>query len=527
MKPPVIRRFRCACPSWRRERGITMVLVALAMVAIIAMAALSIDIITLYLAREEAQRSADAAALAAARVISISGITGTANPDTDNSYWQQICGGSSSVATQAAQAVVRQNAVGGGAVATSSITVTYSAGSGGSIGSNANCSSLPAAFAVNPMVAVQIQQTGLPTFFSRIWGRSGNTVSATATAEAFNPSNSGNVGNQTSGTIIPVQPRCVKPWIIPNRDPLSPAPVTTGGRNPVTTYCDQTPQTDTTNQTGPACNTLVSTADGSITNNGISLNGGNPSSGVIGEQFWLQPDCIHTGQTCSTRILPPQGNYYAPSRITWLEPPPSLDYLPGEAPAATPVAVPSCASSGSAYEEAIAGCDQSTVYQCGVQSSSSSNPNRVNLNENPGFGTGDTMNGVQCLINQQNTGNNQPTGQDFLNSNGSPSSYPFQIFPGTNNPTNLASSTPITSSTSIVSLPIYDSSLSAGPIAPSGTTKVTIVGFLQVFINQVDQWGNINVTVLNVAGCSNGTGSAVGTAVTGSSPVPIRLITSP
>jgi hypothetical protein len=497
-----------------------MVLVALAMVAIIAMAALSIDIITLYLAREEAQRSADAAALTAARVISISGITG--DPSNGSGSWQQVCGGSTSPATQAAQAVAKQNVIGGGA---GSVTVTYSAGSGNSSGSNTDCSALAspsATFGVNPMVTVQIQQTGLPTFFSRIWGRSGNTVSATATAEAFNPSNWASVG--TTGNIIPVQPRCVKPWIVPNRDPLNPGP-TGSGRNEL--YCDQTPQTGQSNQTGPSCHTLVSTSDGSITTKGVSLNGGNPSSGIIGEQFWLQPDCVHTGQSCSTRILPPQGNYYAPSRITWLEPPPSLDYLPGEAPAATPVAVPSCASSGSAYEEAIAGCDQSTVYQCGVQSSSSSNPNRVNLNENPGFGTGDTMNGVQCLINQQNTGNNQPTGQDFLNSNGSPSSYPFQIFPGTNNPTNLASSTPITSSTSIVSLPIYDSSPSAGPIAPSGTTKVTIVGFLQVFINQVDQWGNINVTVLNVAGCSNGTGSAVGTAVTGSSPVPIRLITSP
>jgi len=47
-----------------------MVLVAIAMVAIIAMAALSIDVVTLYLAREEAQRSADAAALGAARVLS-------------------------------------------------------------------------------------------------------------------------------------------------------------------------------------------------------------------------------------------------------------------------------------------------------------------------------------------------------------------------------------------------------------------------------------------------------------------------
>src|ERR1039457_1446730 len=173
MKPPAIRRFQRACLSRSRERGITMVLVAIAMVAIIAMAALSIDVITLYLAREEAQRSADAAALAAAQVISLSGITGTANPTTDNSYWQLICGGLSSAATQAAQAVVRQNAVGGAAVAVSSTTVTYSAGSGGAITPSTDCSSLPVPFAVNPMVTVQIQQTGLPTFFSRIWGNTG------------------------------------------------------------------------------------------------------------------------------------------------------------------------------------------------------------------------------------------------------------------------------------------------------------------------------------------------------------------
>jgi hypothetical protein len=56
---------------------------------------------------------------------------------------------------------------------------------------------------------------------------------------------------------------------------------------------------------------------------------------------------------------------------------------------------------------------------------------------------------------------------------------------------------------------------------------VAIVGFLQVFINSVDQWGNVDVTVLNVAGCSNGGGQPVGRAVTGSSPVPVRLITPP
>jgi len=72
------------------ERGVTMLLVALAMVAIIGMAALSIDVIVLYLAKEEAQHSADTAALAAAKVLSLSGITG--DPTNLSSNWGHICG---------------------------------------------------------------------------------------------------------------------------------------------------------------------------------------------------------------------------------------------------------------------------------------------------------------------------------------------------------------------------------------------------------------------------------------------------
>lgn len=488
MKPPAIRSLPRTCPAHRGEHGVTMVLVALALVAIIAMAALSIDVITLYLAREEAQRTADTAALAAARVISISGLTGDPNNSTSTT-WAAICGGPSSPASQAAIAVATQSAVGGAAAATPS--VLYSAGGNAP---TADCRSLPTAFGVNPMVTVQLQRAGLPTFFSRIWGNTGNSVSATATAEAFNPSNSGNVGNQSPVAIIPVQPRCVKPWIIPNRDPLYPD-----------STCDQ--------GGGASCSKLVSLTDGSITRPGIS------PSGVIGERFWLAPDCLQTGSKCSLRLPSPQGNYYAPSKRAWLEPPPSLEYLPGEAPTTAPVAVPSCAAGGF-YEQAVGGCDQSTAYQCGVQSSSASPQNLVDLNENPGAGTDDTMNGVTCLIHEANAAAPQPDGQDTLNA----SLYPFQILAGTTNPLGLASGTPITSSNSIVSLPIYDDTLS---INPNGTSPVTIIGFLQVFINSVDQWGNVDATVLNVAGCSNGTGGTVGIPVVGSSPVPIRLITPP
>ncbi|HET7889934.1 MAG TPA: pilus assembly protein TadG-related protein, partial [Candidatus Sulfotelmatobacter sp.] len=275
MKPPALSKSRHGCSARRDERGITMLIVALAMVAIIGMAALSIDVITLYLAREEAQRAADAAALTAARVISMSGITGAATTDTQPTYWQAICG-TSGTATQAAQAVLNQNAVAGSVLTNS--TINYSAGNGSTMSSNADCSTLPDAFGVNPVVTVQVQQTGLPTFFSRIWRRTTNTVSATASAEVFNPSNSGNMGNQTSGNIIPVQPRCVKPWMVPNLDPLNP---------------NASCQTN--------CQPFVSATDGHIVNSGISLNGGN-SGGVIGERFLLIPDCLHhISAYCSLR----------------------------------------------------------------------------------------------------------------------------------------------------------------------------------------------------------------------------------
>jgi type II secretory pathway pseudopilin PulG len=122
-----------------------MVLVAVAMIAIIAIAALSIDVITLYLAREEAQRSADAAALAAVRILSVSGMTG--DPSNSSTLWSAVCGGSSSIASQAAQAVGTQNAVGG---PVPTVSVTYSAPGGSQ---TADCTSLAnSTFGVNPLL---------------------------------------------------------------------------------------------------------------------------------------------------------------------------------------------------------------------------------------------------------------------------------------------------------------------------------------------------------------------------------------
>jgi Flp pilus assembly protein TadG len=458
-----------------------MVLMALAMVAILAMAALSIDVVTLYLANAEAQRSADSAALAAARVLSLTGMTGDPSNSaagTITNPWQQAC----TLATSVATAVATQNTMGGAALSTSQISVTYPNNS-----DTTNCTGTDAAFGVNPLVTVKVQRTDLPTFFARMWGRTGATVSGTATAEAFKSSNSGNVGNVSTANITPVQPRCVKPWIVPNKDPGNAGTCTPG-----------------------TCLSFVDNLNGSITTTGIMVN--NTPPGVIGRTFDLYADCKSPGGPCAgpgvgNTVLPPQAN------VSGVPTTPNLQYVPGDLPASF-TAVPSCASS--AFEQAIAGCDQTTRYQCGNDDLQST----VDLGQNNV--PNDSAAGGQCLIGA--TGDGLDMGQDSLDR----SSYPYTIKTGTANPLGLSSDSVITSSNSIVSFPIYDSAPPAPPINGSGTSSVTIVGFLQVFINSVDTGNNsVNVTVLNVAGCGNGTNPTSSTAVSGTSPVPVRLITYP
>jgi len=493
MKHPLLSRSPRFPAHRKQERGVTIAFIALAMFAIIAMAALSIDVATLYLARSEAQRAADAAALTAARMISMSGITGDTENDTNS--WQQICGGPTSPATQAAQAVAGLNLVGGISTAASNVTVTYSAGLGA--GQFVDCSQLSDPFAVNPLVTVQVRRPNLPTFFARIWGPSVSSVSATAVAEVFNSSNSATQNNGLSGTIFPVQPRCVKPWIVPNLDPL------------------HGPPNCTTN-----CDTFVSPTDGSITSPGVLANG----SGVIGEKFWINPDCHRFigGGACIVVNTTPQANDGRVNGFTV----PDLEYLPGQASFAS-TAVPGCSVPGTNspnYEPAIAGCDQLTPYKCGVQ-----NQNFVDLSENPGPTTNDTLNGVQCLNHQSAPGIGN--GQDFLAPAGAtPPNFPFQVMAGSANPltgVGVAQGSLITSSNSVVTVPIYDTTPGTTFTTGQAPVPVTIVGFLQVFLNDVDADGDVNVTVLNVTGCGNGTNATAPVPVTGSSPVPVRLITPP
>lgn len=468
----------CEKGSWRNydahhgERGVTMIFVALAMVAIIGMAVLSIDVVILYLAKGEAQHSADLAALAAARVLSVSGVTG--DPDNiqgglPSAPWQAAC----ALATQMAQAVAKQNTIGRAVPNTVTVTVTFLYN-----GVTTNCTA-GGIFSINPQVKVDIVQPGLPTFFSRIWSRSPSQVRATATAEAFNPSKS--LTTSPNG-LLTVNPRCVKPWIVPNRDP--------------------------SNSGAP----FVALSDGSIQNPGIQQSG----SGVIGESFTLTADCKTGNPDCKWGAgfglldNPPGWGPTGQGANT-------LDYLPAliAVTPVAPVAVPSCAN-GSAYQEDIGGCDQSTVYACGIVGGGA----QVDMSFNPGNSGGETSTATQCLIHQAR-------GQDLLDTTTNP--FPFQINAGAGNQLvttgGIPSNSIITSSSSIVTVPIYDDT--QPPVQfPTNVNQapVTIVGFLQVFINFVDASGNPNVTVLNVSGCSNKATDSTPT-VSGTSPVPIRLIT--
>jgi len=355
-----------------------------------------------------------------------------------------------------------------------------------------------------------VRQAKLPTFFSRVFGLiqggtpSNSGVSATATAEVFNPSNSGQYS--ASANVVPVQPRCVKPWLVPNYEPWSPA-----------TTC-------TTN-----CTPFVDPATGAIGNAGMQSN--NPTK-VIGQRFWLVPDCTGPGSpnTCNLRPASPQANFGGDGQ--YIRGTPNLEYAPGLV-SSDSTAVPSdgtdaCNASASPalYAEAIAGCDQTTVYHCGQ--SALAQQAAVDLTENPTVNNSDTTNGVQCLTHQATAGITALSGQDaLLPIGGPPPNYPFQIQPGTSNPLItaglLTGSSVITSSTSIVSLPIYDSN---NTITQGGPNNVTIVGFLQVFINVADTFGNVNVTVLNVSGCGNGVVSPP-LVMYGTSSVPVRLVTLP
>jgi len=423
-------------------------------VALLAMAALAIDVVTLYVASSQIQRATDAAALAGAKAIADSGFTSL--PTTDSNY-----------ATAQTLAQTMATTAVNSMVGTSTINLV-----------SGQLPVMPAPptfdFTTHPgsfQITVSLKSANLPTFFSKIWSGNAPTVTASATAEAYNPAN--------LTTITPISPASVKPWLVANNNPHDGAQ-------------------------------FVNTVSGTWV----------VDSSVIGETLDLVSDCnSFRNNRCLPLVTNPPG---AVSGSTS-----QVQYVPAEVTTPnTQNVCPSCAGATD-YEQSIECADVATSYQalsCGGGATQLVWNDRVNPGAPPN-GDNATSLGGQCLIHASGEGAGQ--GQDVLTEPTPIFSAPYQI-------KQQSSGNFVTTSNSIVTIPILDTV--PGFQLLRGAT-VTVDGFLQAFVNQVNgppsgggqpPEGSINITVLNIAGCSssnNGATPVVGGA--GTSPVPVRLITPP
>jgi hypothetical protein len=273
-EPFTIRRRR------HGERGQTILLVVVSLVALLGMAALAIDVVTLFVARAEVQRAADAAALAGAKAIADSGVTTNAGLVT-------LAQNMANDVISSPNGILQQNLVSGRPPALVG-TPTFDFASHGN---------------TNPTISVTLQQTNLPTFFARIWGRTMATVSATAMAEAYNPSGS----NALVGQTVPIAPKCVKPWFLANKDPNN------GG----TPFIDP-------------------------------VSGAVATSNIPGASPFTMIYICPLGNLCVPPFPPLNAGQILPALVV----------------AGNASGVPSCGSGATDYEQAITGCDM-TPYACG------------------------------------------------------------------------------------------------------------------------------------------------------------------
>lgn len=437
----------------KNKRGIIITLVAMCMVGFVgAMAAFSIDAVTLYTARSEAQLAADSGALAGARVLANSGMTSASS--------MTVGANAISIATTVAQQVAASNPVGG-----RNLVV------GGTCPGQEICVTINQAaanFISNPQVVVQVQRTDLPTFFARIWGRTAFTVKASATAEAYNPSNLQGTG---SGPGLPIAPMCVKPWLLPNLSP------TAAG--------------------GP----IFNTDSGAIVD--TTLLGWSPTFGGT----MLYAACTN----CATASGTPAAWQYYPGTT---DPTGSFP-----APSASSVSCTGCGGLTN-YQLSIAGCVQ-TPISC----TSSNGATKVTV-DTSNYTTRNTETAAAVDDLTHSTANEG----DSIDT-AAPTGGPFQFVAGADDPIvqsgAVSSGSEIMVSDSLVTVPVIDTSPANWP----GTyPTVQIIGFVQLFLNprgrRVGGSDEIDTKVVNLVGCGDGTGEATGNPIlgNGSSAVAVRLI---
>ena len=452
-----------------REEGVIITLVAMCMVGFIAaMAAFSIDAVSLYTARSEAQLAADAAALAGARVLANSGMT---------SYSSATLGANAKpLAIAVATQVAANNPVGGRNLVPSGVSPC----TGQEI-----CVTIDTAsskFVANPQVVVTVQRTDLPVFFSRIWGRTAFTVKASATAEAYNPSS---LQGTAAGPGLPVAPMCVKPWLLPNIDPSNPP-------NPIF---------------DPASGAVAATTTG--------LLGWVTPAGAGATR--LRTKCSPASVPGTADCLPVGSNL----PVAWQYYPGTTDAATGSFPAPSASSCTGC-SGFTPYQLSIAGCVQTPIScnaQVNVDTSNYTTRDTetgaaVNALAHSTGGGGDSV---------DTTGGTTPpngtTPFQFLAGADNP-----LVLAGA-----LSDEASVMVSDSLVTVPVIDNTT---PAVWANYPQVQIIGFVQLFLSptgaQTNFNGHVHTQVINLVGCGDGTGGvpAAPPAIlaNGASLVAVRLI---
>ncbi len=437
-----------------KSRGITLVIVAFSMMLMLGIAGMAVDLGYLYCARSEAQQAADAAALAAANDFAQSGYTSGLITKS------QV----ETLAAADAARVGNQNKIVGQNPEINpdgfSSTCPTPAGSDGCFDMSTTN---------DPQVTVVVQRTKergdpMQLFFMNAFGIRTADVTATATAEAYDPSQGGGP---------PVNVQSLKPWLVPNCDQGHIVPADSPMGNP---NC----------ATSTGLMSYYVYPQGSANASQIA-NPGETPTGVVGEEVAIKPGSPSSAPT--------------PSEFYPL-------YFPYSKQDVCPACVSTStssngASSASLYESNIE-CMTPYTMTCGANTIQLASGNMV----------GPTSTGVDCLTHESNG-----YGQDTLDE----SLTPFQMLAGSANPY-FPEGDVITTSDSVVTVPLYDGS----DLCPGGScaSTVNVQGFLQLFIIQEGPpSGTVTAYVLNVGGCGNWQPSeALPASSAPADPVIVRLI---
>jgi hypothetical protein len=469
--------------NWRTnsQRGMSIFIVAAGLTFLLGITGLAIDLATLYVARNEAQRAADAAALAGAQEIFSSGY---ASGLVDATIAAPLA------ATQASK-VGNQNLILGQNADLDPSNFNAAGCPPPDPGDSGGCFDFTT-YPNDPQITVVVRKQ-MPTYFMGIFGIKSVPVSAVAKAEVYVPEGAG------PGSAI----SCAKPWLTANCDPAF------GG-----------------DSSDPEINTSCPCTSGMPCFNSILALNGNPQyTDYFVDPTTLKP--VHPG-------VKPTGSIGEFMQVKTGNPTLNLTasqfnpvFFPGASSASPPTyTCPSCAAndqqnstsnSAALYSENIECCSSVTIT-CG---STPIEPIQGNM-------VGPTDSGVACLIHQKNSGKGQDCiSLDSSNSCGTPVNIalPFTIYAGSNNPyPNFTAGSVIPTSDSLVTMPLYDGqALCPGNSCPA-SVSVNVQGYLTVFITN-ESAGSVSAYVTGVTPCGgNGGGGGAPIPAAPGNPVPIRLI---